>query len=721
MPMGYCFYCDQTVDGDTCPTCGRSAWHGDTTDQTIADLAITPTPPESPNVPWRPKPWMIAGTVVVVGLVLSILTVPSGFQQVTTPTPPPVTTTTSTTIPRPGASLPTYPLPKGTWLGLIGTEVPPKTLTATFPFLEPADDVMYDGSLLIHTSDSYVRVTPDGLHTDLPMGSPARFVDVALSPDGRSLATVDTRATVTVWDLTTNEAIEMEAVPVVDALADGHIYWAPNSVMLGLDAGGEQSFEWLNDGTLLAGPLPGRLVAVGSTHMALAVSDGLNLTNSITGLGLGTVELGNTRSTISEIQAGAFDPTGRYLAIDATIAGQGQGVWVIDLNDPRQDLVAPSGSVFTWSGDGSALYWTDTTGTFAFPISSGYRVASVSNQKLHLGDRLRVYDPALVAAPSLLVRSSDLFELRDGQIGHRSPSGLAVLDPHSGGTTTSIVDSTSLNPDLPLLRTVEYEGDGTLALQLTTTGLIEQLVGDLSGYGPVTSVLNAPGYGEFLAADPDGVFRLGPEQTLDPVMEGWSPGIIGTVPFAVTSTSIERLPRDGGEPETLLGATGLAGTADILDAVGIRSEMVILTRSLVGTAGVYWVPGDSTLFGTAILPNSPLPNPTPFSLVYTPTNDRTFETGWIVPAEDGQTFALALRYTDGIETVVMTDPNPGQSTCGGQVVCQHFSFEGRPLGFSPDGAWLLADIDGEYYALSTKGRGSVRFDEAPPDEVTWIP
>jgi hypothetical protein len=723
MAMGYCFFCDQSVDGDTCPTCGRPVWHDDTAeDQSpTAYFAASSVPePDEDSTPWRPRPWMIAGTVVVVGLVLSILTVPSGFQQVTTPTPPPAVTTTTTLLS--GPSLPTYPLRRGTWLGLVRAEAPPKSLTGSFPFLEPADDVMYDGSLILHTGTSYVRSTPDGVRADIPIGSPGHFVDVELSPNGRLLATVDKRGAVAVWNLSTSQLTEFEAIDETGPLLDGHIYWSPDSQTVGLDDSGDHCYEWRVDGTLLTGPLPGRLVAVGiGARLAVAGDEGLTLTSAVS-TDIATTQLGRNLTTFSDIQAAEFNPSSPYLAVDASVSGQGSGVWVVALGDPRQNLVAPSGSSFTWSGDGSALFWTDQTGTYAYPLSSVYGVARVNDQTLGRGDHLRIYDPDLVVVPTFLVHSGDLFELEDGQIQLRSPGGLTVLDIPSGGTTVSIIDATSFNPDLPLLRTAERDDGSLVVSQVTPTGLLEHLVGTLpSGSGPATSALDAPGSGEFIATDQDGVFRLGPDETLDPVMEGGSPGIIGTVPFAVTSGSIKRLPRDGEEPETLLDIAGLAGAADILDAIGIRAEMVVLARTQVGTASIYWVPGDSELFGSAILPNSPIPSNTPFSLVYTPTNNRAFETGRIVPAGDGQTFAVELHYADGVETVLMAAPAPGQSTCNGQVVCPLYSVAGRALGFSPDGAWLLVDTDGAYVAMSTRGRGSVRIDETAPDGVAWIP
>src|SRR5680860_870310 len=246
--MGYCFYCDKPVDGDRCPTCGRSVWtdqppvepdRGDERSKESLrerpdEQARSTSLPEPPTPGRSIKPWMVAAAVFGVGLFLSILTIPSGFQHVTTPTPPPVTTTTTTTIPRPGATRPPYEPAAGTWIGLLRPDTPPITVTGTLPFLEPALDVLPDGSLLTVTDDAYVRVTPDGGHTPLPIPGPADLLDIALSPNGRLLATVDLAGRPTVWDLTTGNGLPLDEVSYRLPPDSGSLHWAPNSARLSL-------------------------------------------------------------------------------------------------------------------------------------------------------------------------------------------------------------------------------------------------------------------------------------------------------------------------------------------------------------------------------------------------------------------------------------------------------------------------------------------------------
>ena len=59
----------------------------------------------------------------------------------------------------------------------------------------------------------------------------------------------------------------------------------------------------------------------------------------------------------------------------------------------------------------------------------------------------------------------------------------------------------------------------------------------------------------------------------------------------------------------------------------------------------------------------------------------------------------------------------GTSAAGACVLSETF---GSPLGFSPDGNWLLVENGDEYLAVSTVGRGSATLPDAPPDEVAWV-
>jgi WD40 repeat protein len=722
MPMGYCYYCDRPVEGDTCPTCGRPAWVERSSIEAAQDLETPRDTPQPEPTPWRleVKPWMVATTVVAIGLVLSILTVPSGFQHVTTPTPPPITTTTTTTIPRPGANRPAYQIPTGTWVGLIRAETPPETLTGSFPFLAPAQDVLFDGSLLLRSSDAYVRMTPTGVQPDLPIGAPTDLMDVEVAPNGRLLATVDATGQMTVWDLTTNEPTSLEPISFGDPFTEGQLYWSPDSSAVGLDINGQRYRVWSADGPLTISRFAGaRLVALGNVAAAVASDEDLRIEYFD-----GTLI---ARPEYSEVGAAAFDPSGRYLAVDATVTEEGSGVWLIDLADLSRELVAPSGSAFAWSGDGSALYFTDETGTFAYPIGSQYSVTQVSSRPLKTGDHLRVYDPALVPVPTFLVHTGNLFELRDSKLQRRAAGGLTEeIEPLLDRTTTSILSALpsapgalAIDPATPLLRTADT-GTGSNVSLLDTTGKVEHLLGTLPS-GSVTSVLDAPNLGIFVGTDQGEVFEAAPNQELTHVFDGRSLGMIGAVPFAVSGTSIVELPAESETPAALIDVADLTGSTEILDAVGIRFDLLVLTRTRVGTPALYWIPGDSELLGDAVFPSAPLPNLTPFSLVYTPLDSGLIDTGRLIAAGDGQTFALELTSPDGVTTILMADPGPGQTTCGGVVVCTIGSVEGRALGFSPDGAWLLVDSGGAYFAISTRARGSVRIDETAPDQITWIP
>ena len=48
------------------------------------------------------------------------------------------------------------------------------------------------------------------------------------------------------------------------------------------------------------------------------------------------------------------------------------------------------------------------------------------------------------------------------------------------------------------------------------------------------------------------------------------------------------------------------------------------------------------------------------------------------------------------------------------------TWSGIPLGFSPDGHWLLVGDGDGYVAHSTVGRGSLAMPGTPPDEVAWV-
>ncbi|NOY55131.1 MAG: WD40 repeat domain-containing protein [Actinobacteria bacterium] len=670
--------------------------------------------PESTEQRPSIKPWVVAATVVGLGVVLSILTIPSGFQRVTAPTAPPVITTTTTTIPRPGADRPAYEPAAGTWLGLLKPDTPPETLTGTFPFLEPAFDVLPDGSLLTVTDEAYVRVTPDGGHTPLPIPVPADLLDAALSPNGRLLATVDLDGHPTVWDLETGASLELDRVSYPSPPRAASLHWSADSMALGLGLSEQSYYVWSVEGPLLQGPTAGRLIAVSRLAAVGEDEEGLRINGGFHIL---------PRTAISDIRIGVLSPDAKYLAVDATITGEGSGIWLLNLMEPIPHLLAPANSPFTWSGDGTALYWADETGTYAHPVGPRFTETLISDTAAEPGDRLRVYDPALVPTSTPLVDTGPLFELRDSVLFRRDPDGLHLIDPADTGTTTSIQAAFSVDPATPLLRTAAFGLDTVDVLLLDTTGTTERTLGSLpAGAATVTAIVNNADLGVLLETDNREILRAGPAG-LTTVLSGSSLGVVGTVPFAVsqTSSSILTVPPEGEDPEVLIHASDLPGVRGLLAAVGVRSDLLVLVQQQIGVPAVLWIPGDSELLRDIVLPNAPMSNATPFSLIYTNPQDLQITSGRIVPADDAQTFAVEMHSPDGALTLIMADPGMGLSTCSGIVACVTDAFDGTVLGFSPDGSWLLANIAGRLEAISTRGRGRVVIDIAAPDQVAWIP
>ncbi len=722
--MGYCFYCDRPVDGEKCPTCGRAVWTdqppaasplGDRTEQDWQG-DLPPVEAEAPSRRREIKPWMVALAVVGIGLLLSIVTIPSGFQHITAPTPPPVTTTTTTTIPRPGATRPPYQPAEGTWLGLLSSDAPPETLTGTFPFLEPALDVMPGGSLLTVTDDTYVRVSPDGGHTPLPIPGPSDLLDIALSPDGRLLATVDLDGRPSVWDPITGEKTELDKVTYSISPDSASLHWSPDSGRLGIDLAGQSYYVWSVEGILIEGPVRGRLIAVGPRGAVAQDDEGLRID--------GGSHLLPGNVVVTDIGEGAFSPDGDYLALEARIEDVDSailGLWLLETAGTGQWWIATPDASFAWSGDGAALYWADADGVHAHPIGAEYGYSRISVQAADPEDRLKVYDPALVPAPTLLVDSGRLFELRDSVLFRRDPDGLHLIGPPDAGTTTSIHSGYAIDPSTPLLRTVSFGLPALDVLTADVTGTTEATLGSLPiGAESVVAAGFTP-EGSFLETDQGQILRVD-EDGLTPVLSGTSLGAVGSIPFAISdSSAIVTVPAGGDTSTTLVEASDLPGTRRILAAVGIRSDLLVLTKTQIGTPAVFFIPGDSELLRDAVLPNSPITSPTPFSLITTPPEIPPVSSGRIVSAGDGQTFAVEMTAEDGFHTLIMADPRPGQRTCLGIVACYTASFVGRTLGFSPDGSWLLVESEGQMWAVSTRGRGVLLIDIAAPDQIAWIP
>src|SRR5665811_1625637 len=280
--------------------------------------------------------------------------------------------------------------------------------------------------------------------------------------------------------------------------------------------------------------------------------------------------------------------------------------------------------------------------------SDVYKRQQISIHQGGTSDRLRVYDPSLVPTPTMLVDAGKLFELRDSVLFRRDPDGLHLIDPPDAGTTTSIHGAFSLNPAAPLLRTVLFDPllSSVDVLLLDTTGATQGTLGSTDA-GAITAVLNDPVLGVLLETDQAEILRAGPEG-LTSVLSGTSLSVVGTVPFAVSDFSaIVTIPAEGAGSQILIEVSDLPGARRILAAVGVRSELLVLAEEQVGGPAVYWIPGDSELMGDIVLPNSPISNATPFSLIYTPPENPQVTSGRIVGAGDDQTFAVEMDSPDG--------------------------------------------------------------------------
>ncbi len=164
--------------------------------------------------------------------------------------------------------------------------------------------------------------------------------------------------------------------------------------------------------------------------------------------------------------------------------------------------------------------------------------------------------------------------------------------------------------------------------------------------------------------------------------------------------------------------------AERILAVGVvRRTLFVLATDDVGSAQIWQVPGDSPLLTTPFFPVAPSITWYKWS-VYTSTEPITG--GRILADPDagpgGELLAAQLDRPNGPITVVLASPLALESVCGALAggACVVAEISGSPLGFSPDGNWLLIDGNSGYSALSTVGRGSVLISDRVPDDVAWV-
>jgi hypothetical protein len=110
-------------------------------------------------------------------------------------------------------------------------------------------------------------------------------------------------------------------------------------------------------------------------------------------------------------------------------------------------------------------------------------------------------------------------------------------------------------------------------------------------------------------------------------------------------------------------------------------------------------------------------------VVYTATGPVTGGTILAEPDQAaGEVYAARIDSSDGPVTVVMAAPLALESVCGASAggTCVLFETPGRPLGFSPDGNWLLIESADRYLAVSPVGRRNATLPDTPPDQVAWV-
>jgi hypothetical protein len=178
----------------------------------------------------------------------------------------------------------------------------------------------------------------------------------------------------------------------------------------------------------------------------------------------------------------------------------------------------------------------------------------------------------------------------------------------------------------------------------------------------------------------------------------------------------------GGDPELILTAPDL--DADGILAFGaMRRALFVLVEGEDGGTHIWQVPADSPLLATPLFP--PAPSINSWAWIVYSSGDRVTGGEILVEPDAGPTaelFAARLDFEEGTLTQMIAVPLTIESVCGSAAggACVVSTLAGRPLGFSPDGNWLLMDDAGRYVAVSSVGRGSVVLPDGAPDEVAWI-
>lgn len=667
--------------------------------------------------------------VLAAALFLTVSTVQSGFERVTIPSAPPPPTTTTTTIPLPGSTLPPIHPPVGTWIGSFVPGAPPHTLFGsfpTFPFPEPALDALPDGSLLIIDGTQLTLAHPDGRRVPLPVSGSAT---IATSPNGQLVAFVDPSGDAGILDLS-DESITTFDIPG-GAVADPAIHWAPNSGFVGF--GGSDRFSvLLTAGDPLLGPIPGRLVALGNLQAAFMTSVGNEL--DAYPLSAQSPSRSILLKDIEAIAAAAFDPTGSWLAVDAVGTSGERRVSVIGLRRFQTRVIGTDASSLAWSGDGSILYLAQPTGIIAYPIGPTTSAAEgVINQvQPDPSGRLRIYDPALVPLTTPLVDSGRLVERRGNSLYQQDSGGVALLDPDAD---TAFIQALSVAPvsgrvQSKILRIDRREGATTIAFELPSgqqTPVATVSAAQIPSGEQVIKAASLPGIGIVLETSAKRIVAVTGDSadvaSVRTIGFGSSIGHVDAVAFAVSTdgTTLDIL--DAGEQQhPLLSVSDLDGASRILGAVGVGSDLIVAVLLQTGQPALYLIPPDSDLVRDVLAPQAPSANSLPWSIIYTEPDLTVVSISNLSASPDRRHFVFVTRTDAGdTATILMADATTPAVCPSGGVACLIGQVPDTiPLGFSPDGSWLLVNHQGQLWALSTHGRGVQVLDLEAPQQVAWV-
>jgi hypothetical protein len=221
-----------------------------------------------------------------------------------------------------------------------------------------------------------------------------------------------------------------------------------------------------------------------------------------------------------------------------------------------------------------------------------------------------------------------------------------------------------------------------------------------------------------------GSILYGPEAgAFTAVAEGGSLGVLGGTAFHVAPDgSAIRTIRTANEIDVVLTAADLDAERILASGV-VRRALFVLVATAEGGAQIWQVPADSPLLATPLFP--PAPSLTTWAwVVHTVPGPVT---GGAIIAQPnrgpaGQFFAARIDGSNGPVTVLMAAPLALESVCGAGAggTCVLATSPGNPMGFSPDGSWLLVDDGKRYFAQSTVGRGVFALPDVSPDDATWV-